>query len=134
MTECATCGGSPRKDGSCGVCEAKAARRNQGRILGFDWIPFNEAAKRLGVPVKMLADKLRPFLTHKSASLKAHGARNVGYVYSRSDVACAQEIAKVLACSPRRACETLSAIRTLRRLGLLDHIEKQLSLNIEEST
>lgn len=130
---CAKCGGSLRADGGCGQCEQAAGRRNQRRILGLAWMPFADAARLLGVERHTLSDHLRQYLTHKSASLKAHGARNVGYVYRRADVFAARTIRDALGCSARRACETLSAIRTLRGKGLLDDLEKQLTLTFEET-
>lgn len=130
--KCPKCGGSLRATGGCGQCEQAEERRNQRRILGYHWMPFADAARLLGVERHTLSDHLRPYLVHKSASLAARGARNVGYVYRRNDVHAACAIAKALGCSARRACETLSAIRTLRASGLLDDIEKQLTLTLED--
>jgi hypothetical protein len=93
-------------------------------------LPRDDAARFLLVTPSHLTDTLRHYITHKSASTRARGPRNVGYLYLHSDLECVQIIMDRIGCTARDACVSLRAIRALELSQELGHMKAQLSLAI----
>jgi hypothetical protein len=100
--------------------------------LGRDWMATDDAARALGTVPKVLNERIRPMITHKSRSLAGRGARYVGWAYFRKEISALADIKRITGGTAIDAARVLWAMRRLGATGVLDRvlevIEKQSDL------
>jgi hypothetical protein len=90
--------------------------------LGRDWLDTSDAARALGTVPKVLNERIRPMITHKSRSLSGRGARYVGWAYLRKEISALAEIKRITGGTAIDAARVLWAMRRLGATGALGRV------------